>query len=160
MFENFNADHNWRREWTGRKRGFPKNNWRANPSTMTTNLPWKASLPFAAFSFLQDQRRKDGDDFETDTVSSFQNTPELKRAKTYSALSFDRITFFNMANLFSLSRKPFGVCYCFREPIKTFFFDACQKTVKSQVLHFFPVLQTGRRHIINILLASFFRSVP
>ena len=44
------------------------------------------------FIFYQDQRRKDGDDFETDTVSSFQNTPELKRAKTYSALSFDRIT--------------------------------------------------------------------
>ena len=161
MFENFAAVHNWRREWTGRNsRGvFPKK-LRANPSTMTTNLPWKASLPFAVFSFYKDQRRKDGDDFETDTVSSFQNTPELKRAKTYSALSFDRITFFNMTNLFSLSRKPFGMCYCFREPIKTFFFDACQKTVKSLVLHFFPVLQTGRRHIINILLASFFRSVP
>ena len=41
-----------------------------------------------------------GNDFETDTVSGFQNTPELKRAKTYSALSFDRINFFNMANLF------------------------------------------------------------
>ena len=27
-----------------------------------------------------------------------------KRAKTYSALSFDRINFFNMANLFSLSQ--------------------------------------------------------
>ena len=90
------------------------------------------------------------------TVCGFQNTPELKRAKTYSALSFDRITFFNMTNLFSLSRKAFGMCYCFREPIKTFFYDACQKTVKSLVLHFFPVLQTGRSHIINILLASFF----
>ena len=35
------------------------------------------------------------------TVSSFQKTsetPELKRAKTYSALSFDRINFFNIAN--------------------------------------------------------------
>ena len=107
----------------------------------------------------KDQRREDGNDFETDTVSVFQNTPELKRAKTYSALSFDRITFFNMTNLFSLSRKPFGMCYCFREPIKTFFFDACQMTVKSRVLHLFPVPQTGRSHIINILLASFFRSV-
>ena len=45
------------------------------------------------FLFYKDQRRKDGDDFETDTVSSFQNTPELKRAKTYSALSFDRVKF-------------------------------------------------------------------
>ena len=52
MFENFNADRNWRREWTGRKRGFPKNNKRTNPSTMTTNLPWKASLPFAVFFFF------------------------------------------------------------------------------------------------------------
>ena len=82
-----------------------------------------------------------------------------KRAKTYSALSFDRINFFNMANLFSLSRKAFVMCYCFRAPIKTFFFDACQMTVKSCVLHLFPVPQTGRSHIINILLASFFRSV-
>ena len=42
--------------------------------------------------------RKDGNDFEADTVSGFQSTPELKRDKTYSAFSFDRITFFNMVN--------------------------------------------------------------
>ena len=47
----------------------------------------------------------------------------------------------------------------FRAPIKTFFFDTCQMTVISCVLHLFPVPQTGRSHIINILLASFFRSV-
>ena len=88
----------------------------------------------------------------------FQNTPALhERAKTYSALSFDQIDFFNMVNLFSFSRKPFIVCCCFREAIKTFFFDACQMIVKSPVLHLFPVPQTGRSHIINILLASFFR---
>ena len=63
------------------------------------------------FFFYKDQRGKYGNDFETDTVSGFQNTPELKRAKTYSALSFDRINFFNMANLFSLSQKPF-VMWC------------------------------------------------
>ena len=45
--------------------------------------------------FNKDQRRTDGNDFQTDTVSEFQNTPELKKAKTYSALSFDRINFFN-----------------------------------------------------------------
>ena len=44
----------------------------------------------------------------------------------------------------------------FRAPIKTVFFYACQMTVKSCVLHLFPVPQTGRSHIINILLASFF----
>ena len=51
------------------------------------------------------------------------------------------------------------MCYCFRAPIKTFIFDTCQMTVKSCILHLFPVSQTGRIHIINILLASFFRSV-
>ena len=64
-----------------------------------------------------------------------------------------------MANLFLLSWKAFVMCYWFRAPIKTFFFDACQKTVKSCILYLFPVPQTGRSHIINILLASFFRSV-
>ena len=49
--------------------------------------------------FYKDQRRKDGNDFETDTVSGFQNTPELKIAKSYRALSFDLINFFSMANL-------------------------------------------------------------
>ena len=79
------------------------------------------------FFFYKDQPQgKNGNDFETDTESGFQNTPALRqRDKTYSAPSFDRMNFFNMANLFSLSRKPV-VCYCFCEPIKTFFFDACQ----------------------------------
>ena len=63
-----------------------------------------------------------------------------------------------MANLFLLSRKAFVMYYCFLAPIKTFFSDTCQMTVKSCVLHLFLVLQTGGRHIINILLASFFRS--
>ena len=73
-------------------------------------------------------------------VSGFQNTPALhQKAKTYSALSFHRINFFNMANLFLFSRKAFVMCYCSRAPIKTFFFDACQMTVKSCVLHLFPV---------------------
>ena len=93
--------------------------------------------------FNKDQRRTDGNDFQTDTVSEFQNTPELKKAKTYSALSFDRINFFNMANLFSLSRKPFVICYCFREPIKTLFFDACQMTVKSRVPQLFSDPKLG-----------------
>ena len=89
--------------------------------------------------------------------SGFQNIPELKRAKTFSALSFDRINFFNMANLFSLSRKAFVMCYCFRAPIKTFFFGTCQMTVKSCVLRLFPVPQTGRSHIIITNLVFFHR---
>ena len=35
--------------------------------------------------------------------------------------------------------KGFVMCNCFRAPIKTFFFDTCQMTVKSCVLHLFPV---------------------
>ena len=35
--------------------------------------------------------------------------------------------------------RPSYVVYCFREPIKTFFFDACEMTVKSRVLHLFPI---------------------
>ena len=97
---------------------------------MTTNLPWKASLPFAVF-FLQGPTEEKWKRLRKDTVPGFQNTPALhQRAKTYSALSFHQINFFNMANLFSISRKHFVVCYCFCEPIKTFFFDACQMIVK------------------------------
>ena len=47
-------------------------------------------LCFLQCFLYKDQRRKDGNDFLTDTVSGFQKAPELKRAKTYSALSFDR----------------------------------------------------------------------
>ena len=58
----------------------------------------------------------------TSRQTQFQNTPALhERAKTYSALSFDRINFSNMAILFLLPRKAFVMCYCVRAPIKTFF---------------------------------------
>ena len=127
------------------ERGFPKK--LTSESFDKLKLTLKSFFAFCSVFFYKDQRRKDGNDFEKDTVPGFQNTPALHlRAKTYSALSFDQINFFNMANLFSLSRKPFVVCYCFREPIKTFFLDACQMIVKSCVLHLFPVLQTGRSH--------------
>ena len=109
--------------------------------------------------FNKDQRRTDGTDFMTDTVSEFQNTPELKKAKTYSALSFDRTNFFNMANLFSLSRKPFVICCCFREPIKSLFFGRLSNDCQIERPALVSGPQTGRSHIINILLASFFRSV-
>ena len=165
VFENFNADHPWRREWPSRNsRGFPR---KINERIFDNDnkLTLKSFFAFCSvFFFHKNQRRKDGNDFEKDTVPGFQNTPALHlRAKTYSALSFDQINFFNEANLFSLSRdlsrKPFVVCCCFRGPIKTFFLDACEMIVKSRVLHLFPVPETRRSHIINILLASFFRSV-
>ena len=46
-----------------------------------------------------------------------------------------------------------------RAPLKTPAWEASQMTVKSCVLQLFPVPQTGRSHIINILLASFFHPV-
>ena len=109
VFENFNADHAWRGEWTGRSsRGFPqKINERILRQGQQTYLE-KLLCLLQCFFFYKDQRRKDGNDFKKDTVPGFQNSPALHwRAKTYSALSFDQINFCNMANLFSLSRKPF-----------------------------------------------------
>ena len=76
-----------------------------------------------------------------------------------------------MANLFLLSRKAFVMCYCFRAPIKTFFFDACQMTVKSCVLHLFPVPRNRKKpynkHLISLVFSvrtvnygsSFFPSI-
>ena len=77
---------------------FPK---RINERTL---WQWQQTYLENLFCLLQcffcykDQRRKDGNDFETHTftASGFKNPPELNRAKTYSALSFDRIKFFNM----------------------------------------------------------------
>ena len=39
-----------------------------------TRSSWQASLPFAVFFFI-DQRKKDRNEFEPDTMSSFQKTP-------------------------------------------------------------------------------------
>ena len=126
MFENFNADHAWRREWTGRNsRGF-RQKLTSESFDNDNKITLKGFFAFCSVFFYKDQRRKDGNHFEKDTLLGFQNSPALHlSAKTYSALSFDQINFFNVANLFSLSQKPFIVCYCFREPIKTFFLDAC-----------------------------------
>ena len=92
-------------------------------------------------------------------------------AKIYSALSFDRINFFNMANLLLLSRKAFVMCYCFRAPKKTFFFDACQSD--CQIVR--PALVSGtpnrkkpyNKHLISLVFSvrtvnygsSFFPSI-
>ena len=117
-------------------------------------------LKCSSFFFYKDQRRKDGTDFETNMVSSFQSAPVLHwRAKPYSALSFDRVNVFSMAHLFSLSRKPFVMSYCFRETIKLSFLTPVKWLSNRVSCSFFPVPQTGS-HIINILLASFSSSVP
>ena len=112
-------------------------------------LTLKSFFAFCSLFFLKkgpaDERWKQLRDSHSVRFPIY-SSPELKRAKTYSALSFDGINLFNMTNLFSLSRTPFVICYCFREPMKTFFFDACQMIVKSRVLYSFPVPQTGRSH--------------
>ena len=41
-------------------------------------LTLKSFFAFCSI-FYKDQRRKDGNDFDTDTVSGFQNIPELKK---------------------------------------------------------------------------------
>ena len=79
------------------------------------------------------------------------------QAKIYSALSFDRINFFNMANLLLLSPKAFVMCYCFRAPIKTSFFDACQSD--CQIVR--PALVSGppnrkkpyNKHFISLVFS-------
>ena len=40
-------------------------------------LTSKSFFAFRSVFFYKDQRRKDGNDFEKDTVSGFQNTPAL-----------------------------------------------------------------------------------
>ena len=145
---------NWQKERFSKKQLTSKSFDNDNKLTLKSFF---AFCSIFVFFFLQGHAEGDGNDFYTDTVSGFQNTPALhERAKTYSALSFARMNFFNMANLVLLSRKAFVMCYCFRAPIRTFFFDACQMTVKSCVLHLFSVPQTGRSHIINLSLASIF----
>ena len=61
---------------------------------------WTAPWPFVVFHiFFKDQRKKDGRDFEPDTMSSFRKTPAWHwLANTYSALSCDRINFFDMTH--------------------------------------------------------------
>ena len=90
-----------------------------------------------------------------ETTSRQTQCPVSKILQRYiKELKLTALIVLTEANLFLLSRKVFVMCYCFRAPIKTTFFNACQMIVKSCVLHLFPVPQTGRSHIINILLAS------
>ena len=85
----------------------------------------------------------------------------VKELKLTVLLVLTKSTFSTWRICFYFLGKPLSMCYCFRAPIKTLFFDACQMTVKSCVLHLFPVSQTGRSHVTDILfiIASFFRSV-
>ena len=48
--------------------------------------------------------------------------------------------------MFTLLWKDIVKCYCFREPIKNFFFDAFQMTVKMHNVHLFPVAPNRKLH--------------
>ena len=116
-------------------------------------LTLKSFFAFYSVFFLQGQTKERWKRLRQ-TMLGFQNTQVLHlRAKTYSALSYDRINFFNVANLFLLSRKAFVMCYCFCAPIKTFLFEACQ------IVH--PVLVSGpanrkkpyNKHLISLVFS-------
>ena len=47
------------------------------------------------------------------------------------------------------------MCYCFRAPIRTFFFDACQMTVKSCVLEAFQILKFSSYRVARKFLQEF-----
>ena len=78
VFENFKADHAWRREWTGRNsKGFPqKINEPILRQWQQTYLE-KLLCLMQCFFFYKDQRRNHRNDFEKDTVPGFQSTPAL-----------------------------------------------------------------------------------
>ena len=135
-------------------------------STMTTNLPWKASLPFTVFFFFLQgpteerwkrlRERHSANNLRCRVFKILQRY--IKELKLTALLVLTKWTFSTWRICFHFRGNPLlcGIVFC--EPIKTFFLDACQMIVKSRVLHLFPVRETGRSHIINILLALFFRS--
>ena len=90
-------------------------------------------------------------------MSSFRTTPASHwRANTYSVLSHDRTNFLNMMHLyldFTFSRKPLQCAIVSVSQFKLSLFDPYQVTVKSLVLHLFPVPQT-ESHIIIMCIMS------
>ena len=56
---------------------FSKKQLRSESFDNDNKLTLKSFFAFRSFFFYKDKRRKDGNDFQTDTVSGFQNTPAL-----------------------------------------------------------------------------------
>ena len=103
VFESFIADHDWRREWNWQKirEVFPKKiNERILRQWKQTYL--KKLLCLLQCFFLEGpmeerwKRLRDRHRFPNYSSVTLRS----------SALSFDRMNFFNVANVFSLSRKP------------------------------------------------------
>ena len=94
VFENFNADHAWRREWTGRNsRGFPqKINERILRQWQQTYL--EKLLCLLQVFFFKDQRRKDRNDFEKDTMPGSRILQRyIKESKLTALLVLTKYTF-------------------------------------------------------------------
>ena len=122
MFENFNADHSWRREWIGREVFQKTIKERVLRQWQQTYLE-KLLCLLQCFFTRTNGRKMEPTSRQTQCLVSKILQRYIKELKlTVLWLSFDRIKFFNMANLFLPSRKALVMCYCFRAPIKTFFF--------------------------------------
>ena len=89
----------------------------------------QASLPFTVFFSKSNKRTMEATSSQTQSAV-FKTPSSHLGMNIYRALSFDRINVFNMAHLHfdftfntELSIESIrNVCYCFREPIKTFIF--------------------------------------
>ena len=113
---------------------------------------WQASLPFAVF-FFKDQRKKDGSDFEPDTISSFQKTP----TSILTVLFWPKKVFQHGAFAFWFYIFKGNLLLLFVSQLKVLFSDACQMTVKSFVLYLFPVSLTRKpynKHLISLVFRS------
>ena len=128
MSESFSAGHNWKDEngLAGIRHVLPKKiNERILRQRQQTYFDKRLCYLqcFSLFFFFWQRLTKQRWNRLRDRHGvQFPSAPVLLwRAKPYSALSFDRVNFFSMAHFFSLSRKPFVMCYCFREPIQLSF---------------------------------------
>ena len=167
VFENFKADHAWRlmNELAESREVFPKT---INERIFDNDNKLTLKSFFAFYSvlfFLQGpteerwkrlRERHSANNLRCRVFKILQRY--IKELKLTALLVLTKWTFSTWRICFHFLGNPLlcGIVFC--EPIKTFFLDACQMIVKSRVLHLFPVRETGRSHIINILLALFFWS--
>ena len=138
MFENFIADHNEedKNELAGIRDILPKKDEQSfnNDNKLKLTL---TSFFAIDFGFSKTERKKDGSNFELNTVSSFQNT-----RTSHGELKLPVLT----VCMFTLLWKAIVKCYLLREPIKNFFLDTCQMTVQMHNLHLFPVPPNRKLH--------------
>lgn len=163
MFENFIIDHNKedKNELAGIRDILPKKDEQSfnNDNKLKLTL---TSFFAIDFGFSKTERKKDGSNFELNTVSSFQNTRASNGELKLTVL---------IVCMFTLLWKAIVKCYCFPGPIRNFFFDTCQMTVKKHNEHLFQVPPNRKPHnkqfislvfsvhIVNITDPCFFRQM-